>query len=444
MSVSIATAVALLCFIVPVAAQCDPVCVDGLGVCEGSECVCIEGWEGDACDIPICADGCVHGICLYADYCACDPRWGGDVCDVCLPTFSGVDCDVSICGNLTASSECNGVGYCQVNGICTCYQPYSVGNYCEDYALCDGGSEWLPDRAGDNMRQTLQHPLEPFNWDDLIHTEDSGFGWAIEGSELSRLFGRWNVYSVHNGLRQFSVQQTATGKYQCTGDAFMLGDRLVYSMDLLAEFNASVCTWVTDGPNCHMVQVVNGDTANGPVVHACYVSTCGFDGIVASWPPTGASFPSPFPTPATCAPTPCPDGCANGGTCAIDNTCQCTTGWEGSACTVPICSPECMYGTCIAPVVCECTAGWGGAICTEPLCAPVCVHGTCSAPGVCECAAGWTGATCAEGGEVPFCPCPPGGPCSYINVTEYMYTIDTWVADESVRNRLVALIHTLG
>ncbi|XP_065832505.1 uncharacterized protein [Oscarella lobularis] len=58
----------------------------GNGACIGPKvCNCRIGWEGDACQDPVCSHvaGCSgHGLCVSPDVCACDAGWGGPACSV--------------------------------------------------------------------------------------------------------------------------------------------------------------------------------------------------------------------------------------------------------------------------------------------------------------------------------------------------------------------------
>ena len=107
--------------------------------------------------------------------------------------------------------------------------------------------------------------------------------------------------------------------------------------------------------------------------------------------------------------------CSGHGTLSVWHNlfgCQCDAGWQGSDCSVPVCSPVCENGgTCKAPDLCECPAGFVGAACAERTCPTGCSgHGTCI-NGTCACGLLWSGPSCAE----PACPndCSGHGTCEH-------------------------------
>ena len=80
-------------------------------------------------------------------------------------------------------------------------------------------------------------------------------------------------------------------------------------------------------------------------------------------------------------------GCYNNGTCVAPHQCQCSPGWSGVDCRVPICEQSCQNnGNCTLPNLCTCEKGWAGHDCSYALCAQECNNGgICTAPDVCEC-----------------------------------------------------------
>lgn len=106
-------------------------------------------------------------------------------------------------------------------------------------------------------------------------------------------------------------------------------------------------------------------------------------------------------------------GCYNNGTCVAPNVCECSDGWKGYDCTIPICSQKCLNGgNCTLPGICTCEKGWTGYDCSEPICAQECNNGgLCVAPDKCECKQ-WQN-TWRDGrteGGVPLYQTPDGDP----------------------------------
>eukprot|EP00986_Skeletonema_menzelii_P003076 scaffold902_cov146-Skeletonema_menzelii.AAC.1 len=79
-------------------------------------------------------------------------------------------------------------------------------------------------------------------------------------------------------------------------------------------------------------------------------------------------------------------GCFNNGTCVAPNKCECSPGWAGQFCSIPLCEQTCLHnGNCTHPNTCTCERGWSGSDCSVPLCAQDCNNGVCVAPDVCQC-----------------------------------------------------------
>jgi len=181
-----------------------------------------------------------------------------------------------------------------------------------------------------------------------------------------------------------------------------------------------------------------------------------------------------------------PAGCFNGGTCVAPNTCACAVGWEGSDCTLPICSytvadvmdapgvpatvvrasgvnwgtpddveppvagdraiqyRKCPHGgNCSQPEVCACEMGWTGADCSIPLCAQECFHGgVCIAPDVCQCVTTPSAFTDKRG--LPLFASPDGEPrptgwTGYDCNTPVCVQAPTWVPDDDTGQYPVVL-----
>jgi len=89
----------------------------------------------------------------------------------------------------------------------------------------------------------------------------------------------------------------------------------------------------------------------------------------------------------------CNPSCANGGTCAATDTCDCTgTGYGGTSCETPACSQSCDNGgSCVAPDTCACLNGFWGDACENACTAvehcavpPTCTDASDSECGACD------------------------------------------------------------
>ena len=87
----------------------------GHGRCDGQsqQCVCDEGYDGNACEVALCALGCsAHGFCQSPGHC------------VCAGGFSGANCEYVGCsGRVWIGGEwhvCNAHGACLISGQCAC------------------------------------------------------------------------------------------------------------------------------------------------------------------------------------------------------------------------------------------------------------------------------------------------------------------------------------
>ncbi|MCP9262433.1 Delta-like protein [Dirofilaria immitis] len=74
--------------------------------------LCEDGWSGQNCDDPICANGCINGYCISPGVCRCRNGWQGNNCDRCKPQ---IDCKH---------------GYCNKPNECICEKNWG-GTYCD-------------------------------------------------------------------------------------------------------------------------------------------------------------------------------------------------------------------------------------------------------------------------------------------------------------------------
>eukprot|EP00767_Chilomastix_cuspidata_P003822 gnl/Chilomastix_cuspidata/3950.p1 GENE.gnl/Chilomastix_cuspidata/3950~~gnl/Chilomastix_cuspidata/3950.p1 ORF type:complete len:3196 (+),score=658.47 gnl/Chilomastix_cuspidata/3950:75-9662(+) len=73
----------------------------------------------------------------------------------------------------------------------------------------------------------------------------------------------------------------------------------------------------------------------------------------------------------------------------VEKYCECTDGWQGETCKVPICEGNCnnFSGDCIGPGVCSCYNGFRGEGCSEDCGCNG--FGSCNDQGTCDCDENW-------------------------------------------------------
>ncbi|EFC43520.1 predicted protein [Naegleria gruberi] len=122
-----------LCFDIP---SSDKNVCSGQGECiSPNQCKCKTGFEGETCNSFKCygiskssSSVCGgHGSCTAVDTCSCLSNWNGNSqCTECNPSFSGVNCTEAAC---SAEKTCNGRGTCGSNKNCICSDNFS-GEFC--------------------------------------------------------------------------------------------------------------------------------------------------------------------------------------------------------------------------------------------------------------------------------------------------------------------------
>ncbi|ROT78064.1 hypothetical protein C7M84_003247 [Penaeus vannamei] len=112
---------------------------------DAGEVRCVDGWEGEDCDVPICREGCdpVHGYCTQPGECRCSLGWRGENCSECTPlpgcqhgfcnsTSFECLCEEGWDGLFCSQQGCHATrGYCDLPGECKCRIGWG-GDTCQD------------------------------------------------------------------------------------------------------------------------------------------------------------------------------------------------------------------------------------------------------------------------------------------------------------------------
>lgn len=416
---------------------CVPECV--MGVCngDGSGCLCVHGWEGDACDhetefctnneLP-CGD---HGVCGNG-VCWCAENWTGERCEeldqeavfsceesctdgqgacidavcVCYPGFTGSLCsDIEECtDDADGDFPCSGHGVCEM-GICHCFPGYAGSLFrlyqddliaadslscideCNNNGVCFLGECHCLNGFWGEACGAHEPYICPFNCNERGECVSGqchcDLGYIGVGCEQEKHCSE--LCLLHGVCAHGTCFCTAGWKGKDCDEAMKQGER---THQLQEDLEVAVLKVDKAGP-C------------GP--------GCGIHGICG---PDGSCMCEDGVTDMNCTQSidessvSC-DGCVlSHGECLFGK-CFCHYGWSGDSCEGAIsalCPSNCNHrGLCLHGQ-CYCDDGYGGLACVrlhacEYACGP---HGACI-NGDCVCALGYNGSMCTGlTGEEPL------------------------------------------
>jgi hypothetical protein len=405
----------------------DPLVCSGKGTCDlPDNCTCAIGWTGLKCETTIDSGNCTNlhctsilcfgrnksdplvcsgrGSCIDVDNCTCEYNVTGVECELnidtgsrndtnCTDQWTGANCTIPICLGLNASNPlvCSGRGMCNYPDNCTCYAGYT-GDVCELNATAV-----YNDTDASNCTSTDSCNCTT-GWTGYECSVPICFGFNASHSFVCS--GRGRCIEVDN----------------CTCNSDYFGQKCELDTNMTSNGTVVNCTSEWTGVNCS-IPICFGLNASNVLVCSGNGSCIGPDNCTCDTIYTGQYCES-----------------INDYDDKVDN---CTTGWIGTNCSIPICfglnasNPLVCNGngTCDHPENCtcignftglecdqiigidigsgsvkNCTSEWIGTNCTIPICfglnasdPVVCSgNGTCISPDNCTCIMGQTGLECNE------------------------------------------------
>ncbi|XP_059481287.1 protein jagged-1b isoform X2 [Neocloeon triangulifer] len=387
------------------------------------ECDCRQGWEGELCTKCSPYPGCKHGYCSNKPWeCICNDNWGGILCDQdlnycgthapchnggtcnniapnkyqcsCPEGFSGIDCE--IVENPCAVAPCKNKGVCsEANGHfnCTC-APGWTGHTCET-----------------NIDECVSSPCKNGGTcDDLVNNYrcNCQLGWKgptceedVDECKASKS-PCINAASCHNLPGSYKCQclEGWTGRHcdhninDCVGQC----QNGATCIDLVNNFHCACLPGFTGKEcdvninECESNPCKNGGECNDGIDSFRCICPVGFVGKTCEVDHDHCN----------------PNPCKNDAPCLVNAQeegyfCHCPQGWEGKNCSSPVSN---YVDSCSAQSLLSNGSATG--ICGQ--------HGTCVAqPGGnywCQCDPGYTGQFCHE--NINDCAdnvCKNGGTC---------------------------------
>eukprot|EP00794_Sanderia_malayensis_P020236 gene20236-22215_t len=315
--------------------------------------VCIKGWKGSECHLPICYCDFAHATCAEPNKCACHTGWGGLTCSTCMIKTGCVN------------------GKCVNGGDCVCNTDWT-GAFCE--------KDLAPVR-------TVQHaPIL-----------DQIFSIVPAYLVILVLYARQDLVNDFQCacLPGYTGKTCATNINECASSPCQNGAQCIdavasYSCQCRAGYTGVHCE--TNINDCSPNPCRNGGTCTDGINSFSCACSSGFHGKTCH---NGTN---------ECDPNPC----VNGGSCMdihLDYNCTCLPGYTGKSCETDI--NECLAGICnngscsdkVNNYSCSCFAGYTGRNCQTNI-------NDCD-PSPCK-----NGADCIDGINSYKCKCQPGYPCN--------------------------------
>ncbi|XP_072049429.1 uncharacterized protein [Amphiura filiformis] len=247
----------------------------------------------------VISQACPPDFCSNDGTCYIDSDDGNPVC-VCKPGYRGMMCElIDNTQQCTTNSDCNGAT-CTINGYCDCT---SIGDYfgptCQDKKALVGFEDTAyVFREGEGM--VSAYITRTFNTDIMT---------TVRVTALSAV-----------GVVQATVYDDYTFEPNPMTEQFNQGDDRRRVDFLLINDNAQEADEYFD-------LELSIDTASGVEARVLDEARVARIKIKAGDGSTGCNAPGSSPSFYECM---------NGGTCNIDGTCSCTTGYDGQTCNNPV------------------------------------------------------------------------------------------------------------
>ncbi|XP_072049427.1 uncharacterized protein [Amphiura filiformis] len=401
----------LLLHYTAVAQVCNEPCQNG-GICQDTNscgqssppcCDCTGiAFVGMVCELPFSMT-CNPNPCLNGGQCTLDqsdPK--GYRCNCGGTGFSGQICERG--GNAqqcTTTNDCNGAT-CTINGNCDCT---SIGDYfgptCHDKKALVGFEETAY-AFRENEGMVSAYITRTFNTDittTVRVTAVSAVGVVSATGNADYTFDPNPMIETFN-----PTDDRRKVEFQIINENVQEADEY-FDLELSIDMASGAQARVLDEARVARIKIEGGDGSTG----------CNAPG----------SSPSFYE-------------CMNGGTCNVDGTCSCTTGYDGQTCNTvaQVCNPPCQNGgicqntnNCgpMNPTCCDCTGiAFVGMVCELPV-SLTCDPNPCLNGGLCtldqsnqkgyRCNCddtGYTGGICENiiAGPCTPSPCLNGGQCS--------------------------------